>query len=278
MSDNLDIEVKRLHDNLNKLRECKGEVVLGLKELADNLDKHFKKIAKAKVFGSVTSIGGGILAGIGFGLSFATFGASLGLTLAGSIIAGAGGATVGGSMITDAVLSIKRRKSAQDILDEYNTIIKELTDECIEIGQLMEKKNVNMEDCEHWIAFWKKLVIGGGSTTKCVTWNVIKTTISTSLKISAANADEAIAAGARAGTTAFKALGTTAGRTIHIAGGVVGIILMPLDIYTLVDSALTIHKNKTHKVSSQIRKWADEIDNLGPTKDEIDTMIDKTFK
>ncbi|VDH97390.1 Hypothetical predicted protein [Mytilus galloprovincialis] len=83
MSDNLDTKVKSLYENLNKWRKPTVVVVVELKDLADSLDNHFKKISKAKVFGSITSIGGGIMAGIGFGLSFATFGASLGLTLAG---------------------------------------------------------------------------------------------------------------------------------------------------------------------------------------------------
>ncbi|CAC5389887.1 unnamed protein product [Mytilus coruscus] len=195
MSDNLDTTVKKLYENLNKWRKSKHEVVEELKDLADNLDIHFKKISKAKVLGSVTSIGGGIMAGIGFGLSFATFGASLGLTLAGSIIAGAGGVTVGGSMITDAVLSGIHRKSAQEILDEYNKLVETIKKECIQIGDLLKEEDLKMEHCKHWIAFWKTL-------------------------ISAAHTDEVLAAGARTGTTAFKALGTTAARAGHVVEGV----------------------------------------------------------
>jgi transketolase len=41
-----------------------------LEELANNLDEHFKRICKAKVGGATGAIGGGILAAVGFGLSF----------------------------------------------------------------------------------------------------------------------------------------------------------------------------------------------------------------
>ena len=58
-------------------------MVAELEKIADALDEHFKNITKAKVGGSTAAILGGILAGIGFGLSFATFGASLGLCIAG---------------------------------------------------------------------------------------------------------------------------------------------------------------------------------------------------
>jgi uncharacterized membrane protein YgaE (UPF0421/DUF939 family) len=57
--------------------------VVELEELANNLDEHFKKISKAKVGGAAGAIVGGILGIVGFGLSFVTFGASLGLTIAG---------------------------------------------------------------------------------------------------------------------------------------------------------------------------------------------------
>ena len=58
-------------------------LVVELGELADNLDEHFNNISKGKVGGATGAIVGGILGVVGFGLSFVTFGASLGLTIAG---------------------------------------------------------------------------------------------------------------------------------------------------------------------------------------------------
>lgn len=62
-----------------------SQVVIQLNSLADNLDEHFQKIAKAKIGGSAAGIVGGVMAIVGFGLSFVTFGASLGLSIAGIV-------------------------------------------------------------------------------------------------------------------------------------------------------------------------------------------------
>lgn len=61
-----------------------SQVVTELNLLADNLDQHFQKIAKAKIGGSAAGVVGGVMATVGFGLSFVTFGASLGLAIAGT--------------------------------------------------------------------------------------------------------------------------------------------------------------------------------------------------
>ena len=54
-----------------------------LMQLADQVDEVFKGVKIGKLTGASTAIVGGVLAAIGFGLSFATFGASFGLTIAG---------------------------------------------------------------------------------------------------------------------------------------------------------------------------------------------------
>lgn len=54
------------------------------RNMADELDVHFGRINGAKIGGSSAAIIGGILATVGFGLSFVTFGASLGLSIAGN--------------------------------------------------------------------------------------------------------------------------------------------------------------------------------------------------
>jgi hypothetical protein len=70
-------------DQLHQLVDENDALVVELEELANNLDEHFKKISKAKVGGAAGAIVGGILGIAGFGLSFVTFGASLGLSIVG---------------------------------------------------------------------------------------------------------------------------------------------------------------------------------------------------
>ena len=68
---------------LHQLVDDIDALLVELEELANNLDEHFKRICKAKVGGATGAIGGSILVAVGFILSFVTFGASLGLTIAG---------------------------------------------------------------------------------------------------------------------------------------------------------------------------------------------------
>ena len=58
-------------------------LMVDVEKLADNLDEHFNRINKDKVGGATKAIVGGILGVVGFGLAFVTFGASLGLVVAG---------------------------------------------------------------------------------------------------------------------------------------------------------------------------------------------------
>jgi hypothetical protein len=54
----------------------------------------------------------------------------------GGVIAGGGGIVVSGSQITDAVLSKKRRSSAENIVKKYKSRVEFLMKECVEIGTL----------------------------------------------------------------------------------------------------------------------------------------------
>ena len=78
-------QLLRLKNQLVKWVDETDVLVVKLEELADNLDEHFSNISKAKVAGGTGAVFGGVLAVTGFGLSFFTFGASLGLVIAGKL-------------------------------------------------------------------------------------------------------------------------------------------------------------------------------------------------
>lgn len=77
----------RFKHSLNEWTESCQLTVTEINGIADNLDGHFDRISKAKIGGSAAGIAGGIMAAVGFGLSFVTFGASLGLIIAGKMYA-----------------------------------------------------------------------------------------------------------------------------------------------------------------------------------------------
>lgn len=267
--------VLRLKNQLDEWVDETDELMEELKDIADNLDWHFRNISKAKVGGATGAVAGGILAITGFVLSFFTFGASLGLVIAGGVIGGTGGAVVSGSQITDAVLSKQRRSSSEIILQKYKSRVQLLMTECIEIGALLEDCGNVDEDFSLWVAFWATLVVRSGSGVKKIAWDIIGRTVTSSMRIAAA-ADNAVSTGAAVTTTAFKAIGSTVGKAIHVTGGVLGLLFLPIDIYTLVDSSIDVHKDNSHKISKKIREMAAKMKKERPTKNDIDRMVKET--
>lgn len=195
----------------------------------------------------------------------------------GGVIAGCGGTTVGGSMIADAVLSKQNRDSAQAVLDRYNKSLKTIKEDCIMLSEKLKLNDQNMEKCRRWRRFWTNLFFGSVSASASVSWSMTSSTVLTSLRLSASFTDDALSASVKAGATAFNTL-KTAGKGAHIFGGVFGMVLMPFDIYTLVDSAIAIHKDKPHAVSTKIRDIAAKISSSRPKPQEIDCMIADTLQ
>ena len=265
----------RLKNQLDEWVDETDGLMVELEEIADNLDWHFRNISKAKVAGGTGAVAGGILAITGFVLSFFTFGASLGLVIAGGVIGGTGGAVVSGSQITDAVLSKQRRSSSEIILQKYKSRVQLLMTECIEIGALLEGCGNVDEDFSLWVAFWATLVVRSGSGVKKIAWDIIGRTVTSSMRIAAA-ADNAVSTGAAVTTTAFKAIGSTVGKAMHVTGGVLGLLFLPIDIYTLVDSSIDVHKDNSHKISKKIREMAAKMKKERPTKNDIDRMVKET--
>lgn len=128
-----------------------------------------------------------------------------------------------------------------------------------------------------WVEFCVNVFVEYGSTVQSVKWNVLSNTILNYTKITASYADDAIATGAKEGSSAFKAIGSTAWQTFHIIGGVGGIVFMFLDIKTCVDSVNDIHRKNPHEAVKEIREMADNINKSCPTKREIECTFDKTF-
>lgn len=276
-----------MSDNTNKDRVLKCKVLLvqwidlskGLvKEfyrIADNLDAHYQRISKAKIAGSAAGIVGGIVSYVGFSLAFFTFGASLGLIIAGGIIAGTGGVTVGGSVATDAILSRKRKKSVEQLLSKYNEKVIEARIECIETDlQIQRTVNLNSsmeETFPFWSTFIKNLVKGSSQAAIGTGFSILYTTISSSLKI-----NNAVNSGLEVGTTLYMTLGTV-GRTFHILGGWGGMIAILFDWDTLINSAVAVRDKDPHDVSLEIRTLAAKIEQNCPTVDEIEKMIEATL-
>jgi hypothetical protein len=193
----------------------------------------------------------------------------------GGVIAGGGGIVVSGSQITDAVLSKKRRSSAENIVKKYKSRVEFLMKECVEIGTLLQDYGDIDANFPSWVRFWGNIALRSATGIKSAGWNVIGSTILDSLRI-VSYVDDVMSTGAAVTTTAFKTIGSTTGRALHVAGGVFGILLLPIDIHTLVASSIDVHKTNPHKTSEKIREMAAAIKAKCPTREDIDGMVEET--
>lgn len=182
--------------------------------------------------GSSTAIVGAGLAIGGFVASFFTFGVSL-------IISGRCWSWCLGPWRIDRYFLNKNiYKDAQAAIDRDQEITKELQSclESLKANLEFYKENRSlfaplMDNC--------RLGLNVASSLKLLGKNMVYDFVYIG-KLATASADLA----ADVGSTVFKTL-STAGRVFHIGGFVVGMVLMPLDIYTLVTSSIGLHKGNT---------------------------------
>lgn len=175
------------------------------------------------------------------------------------------------------------KKSAELFIEKYNENTAEVKTKCLNIFDKLnyKAKQSNPESCmeeifPHWITFWWNLVRGTGQAGVGTGANMIYTTIKSSFQL-VATFDDAAITGLTVGGGIFRTL-STAWKSLHIVGAVVGILLIPLDIFTMVDSAIDVHKKNKYEVSVAIRNLAKQIEEECPTKDQIQIMIDETLK
>ena len=195
--------------------------------------------------------------------------------LIGGVIGGTGGAVVSGLQITDAVLSKQRRSSAEEILQKYKSHVQLMMTECIEIGALLTGCGNVDDDFPLWVSFWANIVFNSGFGVKKIAWNIVGRTVRSYMRV-VASVDNAVSTGAAVATTAFKTIGSATGKAAHVVGGVVGMLLLPYDIYALVDSSIDVHQGNPHKISGKIREMAAKIKKERPNKKDIERMVKVT--
>ncbi|XP_060556326.1 uncharacterized protein LOC132716992 [Ruditapes philippinarum] len=242
-----------------------------LSSYADELDAAYKNIKISKVAGQSGCVVGGVLAVIGFGLSFATFGASLGLCIAGGIIGGAGGIVTGGASIADYVKSKKASKNAEAQLEECNTAFNEILKKCNNLSTQLETFGDIDIIFPNWSSFWGKLMLGSGKTLSSFGWKMVASTVLNAIKLGktidiASDVTSTV-------VPVFRTLGNTA-KGFHIVGGVVSAVFLPIDIGFLVSTSIELHRNEAHAESKKIRQAVATLQKRYPSEEEIDKTID----
>ncbi|XP_068673298.1 apolipoprotein L6-like [Montipora foliosa] len=232
--------------------------VHALRVLAGKLLKHHHNICKAKVAGSSSTIVGGLVGGVGFGLSFVTGGASL-LVAAGmgAALAATGRAVNAGSSLTQFFIEKDTLNTAQKLINEDR-----------HASEAIEKLRKEFE----------------GEVRKNIKYNVLKTGAGT-VSILKTCAEVGYKVGARAAAKGGEALLfrglSKVGKIVHIGGFALSVAKLPLDIHTLVTNSKEIHAarrgipgNEPEKVK-QLQKLADELETEIPSGNKFVEALDE---
>lgn len=239
------------------------QVLKELTKLADELKEHQKNVNIAKVTGSSAAVvGAGLMIG-GFAASFFTFGASLLVSAVGAGISGAGGATTGGAGIAKYFLDKKIYQKVQQSINRDEEITRNLQSHLDKLKLDVEFLKINNKLSEPSIP-----VKTGLKTIKCLGKDILYNSIQAAKALK--KPSKAITFGADAGASVFKSL-STVGRAFRIGGFVVGAVLLPFDIYTLVKSSIELHEGNASEAEKKIREVVET--TTCPDKDKIREII-----
>ncbi len=246
-TEQIETTAEKLKALLTEILTERDVIIDILKELKTQVEVSYNKSRKAKIAGSSTAITGTLIAVIGLGLSPVTLGASLGLTVTGGIIAGAGGITNGGAAIGYAVKSRKILNIANKACKEDQERLKKAVEVAKQLDSLLaEEKKGSLVKREAGFGVLKagvggvKIAFQGGR-------------------------------GLKAMIDLVRGVAPVAGRAAGIAGVALGVVFLPIDIVEIARAAKDIHTYKKNGVcncntSKAIQKL---IDDLQDNKTEI---------
>lgn len=216
---------------------------------------------RSRVAGAVTSIVGGGLAIVGVGLIPVTFGASLIVSGVGAAVGVAGGVTSVGATLANTIISKANLKGAQAIIQVDQQLceqVNQLEEQLEKAVKSLHKQNPNMSKDEIAVALMQ-----GGQVVR--------------LGVIAAKGGVAGVQVARVGGTAAIQGGILAAkvtgaavRGVSVAGGVVSVLILPLDIYELASNAYRLHKKSE---SNAVQWFNEQIEQLGSQHTEVKSLL-----
>ena len=233
-----------------------------LEELASKLQGQHIKGSKSTIVGASAGTVGGILAIAGLITAPFTFGAGLVVSLVGAGIGGAGGLVMSVSKVVEITLAKLGLKEVQRAIDEDEEASKPLREQLFHLKKFISDLR-GMES--NGFEFLRNRAIREftDSTEERIDLSAMFLRTSTA------------SAGAGAVATAFslaRAGGLAGTRAAHIAGGVIGAALLPLDIYMLVKSSLEVHRGSTTQAVNDIRNRL-QSEFQCPEENEIQELV-----
>ena len=200
-----------------------------------------------------------------------TFGASLGLTIAGTIISAAGGITAAGANIGYSAVSSHSLKHAKEAVENDQKVLEEfkkLNDELARIIDSLAEKHPSIKKDEiHKMLFDCACL---GKTCAMAIWcgyKMIDGFFDVGRNIATITGQSASAA---ARTTIWAGM-NTAKQVVNVAGAALDVVTIPIDLFVMIKASIDVHKFRTtgESNSNVARKIGGFITQLEEHRDEL---------
>ncbi|XP_050408780.1 uncharacterized protein LOC126823803 [Patella vulgata] len=191
-----------------------------LLEVADELDTSKWRVRISRLAGSSGGILSGVLTVVGL-VTLPVGGVGAGFLAAGGVVGGLAAATGAGANIGDAVVSGKRKKQCNQVLEADNQAV------------------LHYQNCLDDIRLFIRGVLPIGTV-------VVQLVRLVDVLLDASGAT-------------VRAVGAAVD-AVPIVGAVFNLITLPLDIGTLISNSIDIHRATPHQISVRIREIAQQLD------------------
>ena len=247
----------RLRKLLIKLKQEIPEIITKIELIRNEVDNRNTKVKSTTGIGATTGLIGGTLIVAGFVGAVPTLGASLGLTIAGTVISGVGAMTSSGAGIVSFMKNRKSKKEARELVikvasitSEIQVSYKQLEQQLSTLGDAMVKVKPELE-CMN-----KKDKFSMG-------WDVV------SFVKSPPGVITNIALTVRTGTVAVSDFIQVIGNIAKVCGKVFLVLGILADCFNLGQSVYCLLLNKKCGTSITLSQQLDDLDNLESKIDEF---------
>lgn len=148
----------------------------------------------------------------------------------------------------------------------------------MDLSRQLGKFNTLEQDYPDWVRFWTCFARGQDSDSSEFSWEQTEKLLTSELDNLDSAARFVIGEGVGSGVRIAGAAVRVTGTSLHVISGVIGALMIPLDIFTIVDSAIDLHKKNKHETSKLIIQISQTLSAELPTKESIQEMIRSTKK
>ena len=242
---------KNLQEAVHRWLPVRRQTIREIRKVADNLQEHHRNVDISKIAGSTASVIGGALAITGFALTPITLGTSLILSGVGIGVGTLGGATVAGAALVDGYLEKWGIEGVQKKIDEDHYQYKKIQERRTEMEETVKEvytmyastsaKDDGDDFGRIMSQFFGTTLIRGQIGVGMI---LGKITVGGSVKV---------------GMSVAK-VGQTVAKGVSTASVVATVVLMPVDLYQIVQSSFSLARGSHTAAIEKLREHANELE------------------